>query len=67
MVLVYLNLHVLGLSPMGVLLSGGLVHDWLYKYESLNLGGKKGHTEKKTQKYADDCLEIFALTLMDLK
>ena len=41
------------LSPMGVLLSGGLVHDWIYKYESLNLGGKKGHTAKMTQKEAD--------------
>jgi hypothetical protein len=38
---------------MGVLLSGGLVHDWIYKYESLNLGGKKGHTGKMTQKEAD--------------
>ena len=48
------------LSPMGVLLSGGLVHDWIYKYESLNLGGKKGHTGKMTQKerqlyYAQMC------------
>jgi hypothetical protein len=42
------------LSPMGVLLSGGLVHDWIYKYQSLKLSGKKkSATGKKTQKEAD--------------
>jgi hypothetical protein len=41
------------LSPMGVLLSGGLVHDYVYKFEVLKLGGKKGATEKKNQKWAD--------------
>jgi hypothetical protein len=52
------------LSPMGVLLSGGLVHDWCYKYESLKHSGKtKGHTEKKTQKWADQlfrdiCIDV---------
>jgi len=51
------------LSPMGVLLTGGLVHDYLYKYEVLRLGGKKGATEKKTQKWADElfrdiCIDV---------
>ena len=52
------------LSPMGVLLQGGLVHDWCYKYQSLKHSGKtKGHTEKKTQKWADQlfrdiCIDV---------
>ena len=41
------------LSPMGILLIGGLVHDYGYKFEVLRLGGKKGATEKKTQKWMD--------------
>ena len=48
---------------MGVLLSGGLVHDYIYKYEVLRLSGKKGATEKKTQKWADElfrdiCIDV---------
>ena len=51
------------LSPMGVLLSGGLVHDYVYKFEVLRLGGKKGSTEKKSQKWADElfrdiCIDV---------
>ena len=52
------------LSPMGVLLQGGLVHDWCYKYESLKHSGEtKGRTEKKTQKGADQlfrdiCIDV---------
>jgi|TARA_R110002167_G_scaffold28337_3_gene95528 hypothetical protein len=51
------------LSPMGVLLSGGLVHDYVYKFEVLRLGGKKGATEKKSQKWADElfrdiCIDV---------
>ena len=42
------------LSPMGVLLSGGLVHDYVYKFETLRLTGKKPKAmPKKDQKWAD--------------
>tara|TARA_R110000824_G_scaffold65183_1_gene169967 strand:- start:217 stop:699 length:483 start_codon:yes stop_codon:yes gene_type:complete len=41
------------LSPMGVLLIGGLVHDYLYKYETLLMAGKKKALSKKTQKWCD--------------
>ena len=41
------------LSPMGILLVGGLVHDFLYKHEVLLLAGKKKATSKKTQKWCD--------------
>ena len=42
------------LSPMGVLLVGGLVHDYAYKYETLRLSGKKPKAlSKKTQKWCD--------------
>ena len=42
------------LSPMGVLLIGGLVHDYGYKYETLRLSGKKPKAlKKKTQKWMD--------------
>ena len=38
---------------MGVLLSGGLVHDYVYKFEVLLLAGKGVPTNKKSQKQAD--------------
>jgi len=42
------------LSPMGVLLSGGLVHDYVYKFETLRLATKKPQAiTKKDQKWAD--------------
>ena len=42
------------LSPMGVLLIGGLVHDYGYKYETLRLSGKKPKAlKKKNQKWMD--------------
>src|SRR5210317_1564564 len=40
------------LSPTGVLLMGGLVHDYAYKYESLKKKSKGANT-KLTQKEAD--------------
>jgi hypothetical protein len=41
------------LSPVGILLMGGLVHDYIYKYEVLLEKGKKKTTEKFNQKQAD--------------
>tara|TARA_R110002051_G_scaffold233873_2_gene295385 strand:- start:1609 stop:2106 length:498 start_codon:yes stop_codon:yes gene_type:complete len=41
------------LSPMGVLLIGGLVHDYGYKYETLLLAGGKKVISKKNQKWMD--------------
>jgi len=42
------------LSPVGVLLVGGLVHDYMYKYECLRYQRKGVHTTgKMTQKQAD--------------
>ena len=42
------------LSPMGVLLVGGLVHDYAYKYETLRLSGNKAKAlTKKNQKWCD--------------
>lgn len=41
------------LSPMGVLLIGGLVHDFMYKYEIILRKGKKKSTSVSTQKEAD--------------
>ena len=42
------------LSPMGVLLVGGLVHDYAYKYETLRLSGKNPKSlSKKNQKWCD--------------
>ena len=39
---------------MGVLLVGGLVHDYAYKYETLRLSGKKPKAiSKKNQKWCD--------------
>ena len=41
------------LSPTGVLLMGGLVHDYAYKYERLLKAGQKEASDKMTQKEAD--------------
>ena len=41
------------LSPTGVLLVGGLVHDYAYKYTVLLKKGKKSTSEPMTQKEAD--------------
>ena len=41
------------LSPVGVLLVGGLVHDYAYKYEMLLKKGKKETSHTLTQKEAD--------------
>ena len=41
------------LSPMGVLLIGGLVHDYGYKYQTLLKKGKKQCNGLKTQKEMD--------------
>jgi len=41
------------LSPTGVLLVGGLVHDYVYKYTVLLKKGKKKTTDPMTQKEAD--------------
>jgi len=41
------------LSPTGVLLAGGLVHDYLYKYQTLLLKGKKKCEPAFTRKEAD--------------
>jgi len=41
------------LSPTGILLLGGLVHDFIYKFETLVLKGKKKCEPNFTQKEAD--------------
>lgn len=41
------------LSPVGVLLMGGLVHDYAYKYEMLLRSDKRGTSNVLTQKEAD--------------
>jgi hypothetical protein len=41
------------LSPVGILLMGGLVHDYIYKYEVLLEKGKKKVSDRFTQKQAD--------------
>jgi hypothetical protein len=41
------------LSPVGVLLVGGLIHDYAYKYEKLLKKNKKDTTHTLTQKEAD--------------
>ena len=41
------------LSPMGVLLVGGLIHDYGYKYRTLLCKGKKKSIGTKTQKELD--------------
>lgn len=41
------------LSPVGVLLIGGLVHDYAYKYQTLLKKSKKSCLNKMTQKQAD--------------
>ena len=42
------------LSPVGVLLIGGLVHDYAYKYETLLKGNKKDTMGVISQKRADE-------------
>jgi hypothetical protein len=42
------------LSPIGVLLIGGLIHDYMYKYETLLHKGKKTTCKTYTQKEADE-------------
>lgn len=42
------------LSPVGVLLIGGLIHDYGYKYETLLLKDKKSTIGVKTQKWMDE-------------
>lgn len=42
------------LSPVGVLLIGGLVHDYAYKYQTLLKKGKRTSRNKLTQKRADE-------------
>jgi hypothetical protein len=42
------------LSPVGVLLIGGLVHDYAYKYETLLMKNKKDTMGVITQKKADE-------------
>jgi len=51
------------LSPVGVLLMGGLVHDYAYKYASLKPATKEGQTQLLDQKAADElfrdiCIEV---------
>lgn len=41
------------LSPVGILLMGGLVHDYLYKYTRLLKKNKKSTSDAFTQKQAD--------------
>jgi hypothetical protein len=41
-------------SPVGVLLVGGLVHDYAYKYKTLLLNNKKDTMGELTQKRADE-------------
>ena len=42
------------LSPVGVLLMGGLVHDYAYKYETLLRANKRDTLGKISQKRADE-------------
>ena len=42
------------LSPVGILLMGGLVHDYAYKYSVLLKKGKKDTSVSMTQKEADE-------------
>ena len=42
------------LSPVGVLLIGGLIHDYIYKYETLLKANKKDTMGVITQKEADE-------------
>lgn len=41
------------LSPTGILLTGGLVHDYVYKYTVLLKQDKKSESKRMTQKEAD--------------
>jgi hypothetical protein len=42
------------LSPVGILLMGGLIHDYVYKYTVLLKKNKKDTSEPMTQKQADE-------------
>ena len=42
------------LSPIGILLLGGLIHDYIYKYTVLLKKNKKNTSEQYTQKQADE-------------
>jgi len=42
------------LSPVGILLAGGLVHDYVYKYTVLLKKNKKDTSEPMNQKQADE-------------
>ena len=53
MVQVFQNSCICFLSPVGVLLIGGLVHDYAYKYETLLRSNKKDTMGKLSQKRAD--------------
>ena len=56
------------LSPMGILLSGGLVHDYVYKFETLRLTGKKPKAiPKKIKNGQISCSGIYALMSMASK
>lgn len=41
------------LSPVGILLAGGLIHDYVYKYTVLLKKNKKDTSEPMNQKQAD--------------
>lgn len=58
------------LSPTGVLLMGGLVHDYAYKYGTLLQSNKKDTMGPITQKIADQlfrdiCIEVNGFVLMN--
>lgn len=58
------------LSPTGVLLMGGLVHDYAYKYGTLLQSNKKDTMGPITQKVADQlfrdiCIEVNGFVLMN--
>ena len=52
------------LSPTGVLLMGGLVHDYAYKYETLLKSGQKETMGKITQKQRTRYSETLTLNKM---
>lgn len=59
------------LSPVGVLLMGGLVHDYIYKFATLTHDDKKrtncGHMTQKEadQIFRDICIEVNGFKLMN--
>ena len=58
------------LSPVGVLLMGGLVHDYAYKYETLLRANKRDTLGKISQKRADEifrdiCINVNGFYLMN--